>query len=119
MIHDQTALRAWIVTHAESFAPIAAQTENTVDDKIVDWIRKIALNDRAFASIYHLLQLGLELAPIGDEPIFGAISENVCDIMNEFEDNEDAQPADILTILAAIGLLIQVIRLLRERTARF
>lgn len=120
-IENRSELRIWIIEQADGFAPLAAKTPTQIDDRIIFWVKTIALKERAFGAIYSLLLLGYEMLPRDPdettEPIFGAESGNlVAEILDDVtNDGEESNPGDILTIIAAIGLMIQVIRLLRER----
>ncbi len=117
-IENENELRTWVFDQANNFEPFALKTANTIDDKLIVSVRGIAYNEKAFSAIYNLLRLGFELIPV-DEPTYGnAYVSGVYDVVMAVMEKDDGNPKDILTIMAAIGLLIQVIRLLRERNAR-
>ena len=119
-IEDEAKLRTWVITQTNNFTPFALKTDNQVDDKVLVSVRNIALNEKAFSAIYNLMRLAYELVP-NDDPLYGQSLIGALETVVEaigYNVGENDDPGDVLTILAAIGLLIQVIRFLRERTAR-
>jgi hypothetical protein len=114
---DENKLRLWIIAEADNFAPVAAATATPVDDTIVHWVKTIALKEKAFKAIYSLLTLGCELIPKG-EPVYGqsdgfSVPEKVGEAVHESLDDETV--GNPLIVIAAIGLLLQVIMFLRDR----
>ena len=108
-VDNEEDLRLWIIQGAEEFVPVVSSTNTTIDDKIVEWIKRIALNKNAFAAIYNLALVAY--GKIEPEAVYGAGSG----IVNDIIDSElDAKPGDVISIIMAISAIVQIISLIRE-----
>ena len=112
-IEDEKELRVWVIAQSNNFEPFAMKTNTKVDDKLIVSVRGIALNEKAFSAIYNLLRLAYELIP-QNEPLYGQAVTGALETVVQALQDESDEPGDILTILAAIGLLLQVIRMLKR-----
>ena len=109
-VDSQEKLRTWIIKSSDEFAPVVAKTGTNVDDKIVDWINRIALNEKAFAAVYNLALLAYDQATLTDgEAVYGAGVDVLSGAITDVD-----KPEDAITIIMAIGVILQVISFIRE-----
>lgn len=116
-VEDQEKLRLWIIKTADEFVPVVAKTDTPIDDKIVEWVQRIAVNEKAFAAIYNLALVAYEkVTAIDKDAVYGMNLAN-CDQAGEVVEmmyREDATPQDAISIIMAIGVIMQIISLIRE-----
>ena len=109
-VDSEEELRLWIIRGADEFVPVVSSTENTIDDKIIEWINRIALNKNAFTAIYNLALVAYEKVTPTEENVYGVNSSVTEEILLEV----DAQPGDVISIIMAISAIVQIISLIRE-----
>ena len=108
-VDSEEELRLWIIRGADEFVPVVSSTNTAIDDKIVEWIKRIALNKNAFTAIYNLALVAYE--KVTPETVYGGGSGVVWDVIAA---DTDAEPGDVISIIMAISAIVQIISLIRE-----
>ncbi len=127
-MNDPEKLREWFIKQSDDLLILVGKTNTSIDDKIVGWIKKIAMNEKAFTAIYQLLRLVWNFEPDGQtqtdangQPVFGTsemftsdVFEAQQDAVNALIDGDSSKPQDAMSIIMAIGVIIQIISAIRE-----
>jgi hypothetical protein len=114
---DSTKLRRWLRPALLDLSVLAALTETTIDDQIAWAALKIVDSDKSWAAVYSLIVIASEtngvLIPGSDD--MKSIALDVVDTTETIlGDVSTENPA---LILAAIGLLIQILQLFKSKRA--
>ncbi len=106
-------LRAWLRPVVLDFSTLTSLTKNTIDDAIARTAVHIIDCDKAWAAVYSILMLARDRG--SDDGVLVPMDELQNDAVDSFYEISDAVPTESPAIvIAAIGLIIQLVQLLRR-----
>ena len=112
-IDDGDSLRAWLRPVILDLSVLTSMTKNTIDDVVSRTAVHIIDNDKSWNAVYSLLQLTNDNTSNGAVKI--PMGEQRNKVAEAYYDVTDAvQVENPAVIIAAIGLIIQLIQLLRK-----
>ena len=112
----EVRLRAWLLDHLTVLSTLAIQTENTIDDAVLRIMKQVIENDKTWLVVFRMIYLAepLLIAPTGEDSITNTTYGNALEqIRQTLEQDEEVK--NPLLILSAVGLLLQIIQILRMR----
>jgi len=112
-VEDSNLLRAWLRPVVLDISTLTSLTKNTIDDAIARTAVHIIDSDRSWDAVYSLLMLAHDNTSIDGVKI--PMEEMQSNAVEVFHEVADAMPVENpAVIIAAIGLIIQLIQLLRR-----
>ena len=110
---DSARLRIWLRPVIIDLSMLTTLTQNTIDDAVARTAIRIIDSDRSWDAVYSLLMLAYDNTGIGGVkiPMAEMQSNAVATFYNVAEDMPVENPA---VIIAAIGLIIQLIQLFKK-----
>ena len=110
---SEVKLRAWLLENLGILSTLAIQTENTIDDTVVRTMTQVVENDKTWLVVSRMIYIAEPLLD-EDSRSYGNVVEQIGQTLEK--DQEVENP---LLILSAVGLLLQVIQILRARYFSF
>lgn len=107
-------LRAWLLENLAVLSTLAIQTENTIDDAVIGVMTRVIENEKTWLVISRLINLAepLLIDTTGEESTpnitYGDALTRIGQTLEEEQEVENP-----LLILSAVGLLLQIIQILR------
>ena len=112
-IENSNQLRTWLRPVVLDLSVLTSLTKNTIDDAVARTAIRIIDSDRSWDAVYSLLMLAHDNTGIGGVKI--PMEEMQSNAVESFHDVADDIPVENpAVIIAAIGLIIQLIQLLRK-----
>jgi hypothetical protein len=112
-VDDQIRLRTWLRPVIIDLSKFTSMTQNTIDDAIARTAIRIIDSDRSWDAVYSLLMLTYDNTGIGGVKI--PMEEMQTNAVKTFREVADVMPVENpAVIIAAIGLIIQLIQLFKK-----
>ena len=112
-VDDSMTLRTWLRPVIIDLSVLTSLTKNTIDDAVARTAIRIIDSDRSWEAVYSLLMLAHDNTGFGGVKI--PMEEMQSNVVEAFHDVADVVAVENpAVIIAAIGLIIQLIQLFRK-----
>jgi hypothetical protein len=112
-VDDQIRLRTWLRPIIIDLSTLTSMTSNVIDDAVSRTAIRIIDSDRSWDAVYSLLMLAHDNTGIGGVKI--PMDEMQGNAVKTFHEVADVMPVENpAVIIAAIGLIIQLIQLFKK-----
>jgi hypothetical protein len=113
-IDDGDKLRAWLRPVVLDISTLTSLTKNTIDDTIARTAIHIIDNDKSWLAVYSILTLAHDHGSNGAVKIPTSFEMKSKVVDAYYDISEIVQVENPAVVIAAIGLIIQLIQLLRK-----
>ncbi|MCL2120277.1 MAG: hypothetical protein FWH27_17815 [Planctomycetaceae bacterium] len=112
-VDDSVTLRTWLRPVIIDLSTLTSMTQNVIDDAVSRAAIRIIDSDRSWDAVYSLLMLAHDNTGIGGVKI--PMDEMQTNAVKTFHEVADVMPVENpAVIIAAIGLIIQLIQLFKK-----
>jgi len=112
-VDDSITLRTWLRPVIIDLSTLTSMTQNVIDDAVSRTAIRIIDSDRSWDAVYSLLMLAHDNTDIGGVKI--PMDEMQANAVKTFHEVADVMPVENpAVIIAAIGLIIQLIQLFKK-----